>query len=202
MGLSETDENSKLACYCNNVSEKTVIEAIQQFQCNSLESIYDKTGAGVGPCGGSCRRVLLKLLSGTNQTSIKSWELPSEVIEALSLFNRKYYWETHEVLEHIWLKETGELKIFYQGLIQAAATYYHVLNNNPKGAIRLSQAALEKLLPTGNIYRGLIDITAVLKSLPIYHEQSKGILDGTLHGFDYSALPLITIITEDLEKKN
>ena len=197
----QPSNNSSIVCFCNNVQTSTVAEAIVQFQCKNLDSIYEKTGAGVGPCGGSCRRNLLKLLKNSGDDK-NLWQIPSEVIEALSLFNRKYYWETHEVLEHIWLHETGELKIFYQGLIQAAATYYHVLNNNPKGAIRLSQAALEKLTPMGTLYRGLIDISQVLESLPLYHNQSKGILEGTLHGFDYSALPTISVKTEDLEKKN
>jgi bacterioferritin-associated ferredoxin len=189
---------SRLVCFCNNVSEATIKDAIENHGCTNLEKVYDRTQAGVGPCGGSCRRKILELIHGAQPTN--KWQVPDGVIQALSLFNRRYYWETHEVLEEIWMEETGELKIFYQGVIQAAAALYHVLNNNPKGVIKLADSAVEKLRPFLPIYREVIETQALVKSMEFYSAQSREILTGASPGFDFSALPTVSVKFKDLEK--
>jgi len=186
-----------LICFCNSVPLSKINYAIVQLGCKNLDQIYEKTTAGVGPCGGSCRGKILQLLKPESPQK-KQWDPPLEVIEAISLFNRRYYWETHEVLEKIWLEEQGELKIFYQGLIQAAAALYHVLNNNPKGVIKLAETSIKKLTPFKPVFRQQISIEKVLSALPFFLLQSKEILSGQLHGFDFSALPTIQITESDI----
>jgi predicted metal-dependent hydrolase/bacterioferritin-associated ferredoxin len=181
-----------LICFCNSVSLAQIQGAIQNQGCTNLDQIYEKTSAGVGPCGGSCRGKILNLLKKT-EASTQQWEMPLEVVQAISLFNRKYYWETHEVLEKIWLEEQGEVKLFYQGLIQAAAALYHVLNNNPKGVIKLAESAKEKLAPFTPYFRNQIATENILEALSHYLAESKEILGGSLHGFDFSKLPMIQI---------
>jgi bacterioferritin-associated ferredoxin len=46
---------TQIICFCNNIS-KEAIEAAIKDGAVTLNEIYDKTTAGVGPCGGSCRR--------------------------------------------------------------------------------------------------------------------------------------------------
>lgn len=52
---------SEIICRCNNVSRKTIEDAILGG-CDTLNKIFDETTAGIGPCGGSCRRKLKPLL--------------------------------------------------------------------------------------------------------------------------------------------
>jgi bacterioferritin-associated ferredoxin len=52
---------NQIICFCNNVSKQTIEEAIQKG-CHTLNEIYDTTTAGVGPCGGSCRRKIAPML--------------------------------------------------------------------------------------------------------------------------------------------
>lgn len=54
-------DKSPIICRCNEVTEKTIQDAIQSG-CKTLNEIFDKTTAGVGPCGGSCRRVIGPML--------------------------------------------------------------------------------------------------------------------------------------------
>lgn len=54
-------DRPKLICYCNAVPRAAVEAAIERG-CDSLAKIFDSTTAGVGPCGGSCRPDLAKLL--------------------------------------------------------------------------------------------------------------------------------------------
>lgn len=54
-------KQDKMLCKCNNIPLDTVKKAIADG-CLTLNELYDKTGAGVGPCGGSCRKVSGPLL--------------------------------------------------------------------------------------------------------------------------------------------
>lgn len=76
--------------------------------------------------------------------------IPPEVLQAIEEFNSGAYFECHETLEALWLKETGETKLFLQGLIQAAAGLLKITHRHEKGSIRLLNTALEKLRPLEN----------------------------------------------------
>jgi predicted metal-dependent hydrolase len=118
--------------------------------------------------------------------------LAPELIEAISLFNRHFFWEAHEVLERIWLEEQGELKKFYQGIIQASACCYHVLNANPKGALKLSLEAKAKLQSFAPKYLE-IQIEELCQRLQDFHDEAKEILGKSKAGFSYELLPKIVI---------
>lgn len=57
--------------------------------------------------------------------------------EFIDLFNRKDFFEAHEVLEDLWIETEGEEKDFYKGLIQCAVAFVHLDRNNDKGAMKL-----------------------------------------------------------------
>ncbi len=160
----------------------------------TLPELYDKCGAGVGPCGGSCREDLKRFLrektTGISSDGPGPTELRPELIEALSLFNRRYYWETHEVLEEVWLQEAAPLKTYLQGLIQGAATLYHVLNANPTGVLKLSESALQKFANFPETYHGIFHGN-LLQALKEYQKQAREILAQDRAGFDYTRLPYL-----------
>lgn len=54
-------KKSEIICRCNNVSRETIEQCIREGS-TTLNEIFDATTAGVGPCGGSCRRKLGPLL--------------------------------------------------------------------------------------------------------------------------------------------
>lgn len=51
----------EIICRCNNISRAEIEQAIKEG-CDTLNKIFDATTAGVGPCGGSCRRKIGPLL--------------------------------------------------------------------------------------------------------------------------------------------
>jgi len=58
-------------------------------------------------------------------------------------FNRQLFYEAHEVLEHIWLKDKhGPNGAFYKGLIQLAGAFVHLQRNHPQPAGALFKLAL------------------------------------------------------------
>jgi len=65
--------------------------------------------------------------------------------EGIRLFNDRFFFEAHEVLEGVWREEHGEPKVFLQGLIQISAAYHHAQNGNLIGATTLLQRGAEKI---------------------------------------------------------
>jgi hypothetical protein len=72
-------------------------------------------------------------------------ELRVRLEQARSLFAAGLYFEVHEVLEPAWMESDGEPRVILQGLIQAAAGWYHWTRGNRGGALSLLSAAAEKL---------------------------------------------------------
>jgi predicted metal-dependent hydrolase len=61
-------------------------------------------------------------------------------------FNRQLYFEAHEVLEQLWLKDRhGPNGAFYKGLIQLAGAFVHLQKNRLRPAAALFKLALGNL---------------------------------------------------------
>jgi uncharacterized protein len=71
--------------------------------------------------------------------------MKAKIDEGIHLFNSQKYFETHEVLEEVWLKTDGEKKIFLHGLIQVAAAFHHHTKGNLVGFRSLLEKGLKKL---------------------------------------------------------
>ena len=59
--MSQKKQKDEVICFCNNVPRKVIEDAIRGG-AKTLNEIYDATTAGIGPCGGSCRRKIAPLL--------------------------------------------------------------------------------------------------------------------------------------------
>ncbi|HEX5056843.1 MAG TPA: DUF309 domain-containing protein [Gammaproteobacteria bacterium] len=85
-----------------------------------------------------------------------TWNLSQRYLYAVDLFNYRYWWEAHEVLEELWL-ETGkraDIGKFVQGLIQISAAL--LKSSQPhSGSRRLAAKGLAKLRLQSGIFLGL-----------------------------------------------
>lgn len=62
------------------------------------------------------------------------------------LFNQQQFYEAHDVLEHLWLKDKyGPNGPFYKGLIQLAGAFVHLQKNRLRPAAALFKLALANL---------------------------------------------------------
>ena len=55
-------------------------------------------------------------------------------LRGIDFFNECEFFEAHEVWEELWTEYRGDLRRFYQGLIQAAVALHHFGNGNIRGA--------------------------------------------------------------------
>jgi len=66
-------------------------------------------------------------------------------------FNREQFYEAHDVLEELWLKQRGQANdLFFKGLIQLAGAFVHLQKERLKPAaalFRLAQTNLKKYPP-------------------------------------------------------
>lgn len=71
---------------------------------------------------------------------------PSEtLLEAFGQFNRGEWHDSHENLEDLWIGSEGEIRAFYQGLLQIAVALHHWHNGNFKGANILFESGMSHL---------------------------------------------------------
>jgi predicted metal-dependent hydrolase len=98
-------------------------------------------------------------------------KLEDKVKLGVMLFNKGFFFECHEYLEEIWLKEKGREKSFLKGLIHACVAFYHFEYENIKGTVKYlkrSYTRLKEFLPSFvgiDVSRLLSEIDKTLKVL-------------------------------------
>jgi predicted metal-dependent hydrolase len=80
-------------------------------------------------------------------------------LAGIQLFNRRDFFEAHEVWEDLWQECAGPERRFYQGLIQAAVGLLHFSNGNLRGAVKLYRSGRDYMERFGSSYLGL-DVAA------------------------------------------
>jgi predicted metal-dependent hydrolase len=65
--------------------------------------------------------------------------------DGIDRFNAAQYFEAHEAWEDLWRPTRGPLRLFYQGLVQAAVGLHHLAHGNVNGATAQLQKSLSKL---------------------------------------------------------
>jgi uncharacterized protein len=80
---------------------------------------------------------------------------PREYLAGIAHFNRRRYYEAHEVWEEIWLRSEGDTKTFYQMLIQAAVGLHHYEHGNARGGRGMHRNVNEKRARLGDQFMSL-----------------------------------------------
>ncbi len=78
--------------------------------------------------------------------SFQGHELDAHYLGYFDCFNRRLFYEAHDVLEDLWLKDRhGADGNFYKGLIQLAGAFVHLQKNRLRPAAALLKLALANL---------------------------------------------------------
>ncbi|MEX0751148.1 MAG: DUF309 domain-containing protein [Dehalococcoidia bacterium] len=83
-----------------------------------------------------------------NQPLLTAVELQARLDEfyaALQQFNDGWYFESHETLEDLWMVTPFPERELFQGFIQAAAAFVHMVRGEYPGVLKLLDAAIDKL---------------------------------------------------------
>lgn len=98
-------------------------------------------------------------------------EMDAHYLGYFECFNRQLFFEAHDVLEELWLKERRQPNdAFYKGLIQLAGAFVHLQKNRlrPAAALfKLAEANL-KLYPLNHEN---LDVNGVLRMIEVWLSQ-------------------------------
>ena len=98
------------------------------------------------------------------------------------------FYDAHEYLEELWSEYHLKDRLFVQGLIQLAVAYYHITNQNIKGARSLFNKCLSKLNQFPDNHRNLN-----MDEVILYAENALNNLDNITDckDFDWKHVPVI-----------
>lgn len=99
---------------------------------------------------------------------------PLELQKAIDEFNSGEWFECHETLEELWVGEQGELRDFYQGLLQIAVALYHWRNGNFKGAVGLLQRGSDCLRRVSPRCQE-VEVGRLIADAAVMHEALEGL---------------------------
>jgi predicted metal-dependent hydrolase len=102
-------------------------------------------------------------------------------------FNRRSFFEAHDILEELWHEYRQEDRLFLQGLIQVAVGCYHLETGNWRGARSQFSKATQKLSPYQPSHQGL-KVSELLDSIGeclrlVERAEQGGDVDVTTHRF-------------------
>lgn len=78
-----------------------------------------------------------------------------QYLQGIEHFNAGRYFDAHEVWEEVWLRASGDTKLFYQMLIQAAVALHHYERGNARGARGMHANVTEKLERLPDVFMSL-----------------------------------------------
>ena len=93
-----------------------------------------------------------------------------ELLQSVAQFNRGDWFECHETLEELWVGEKGELRDFYQGMLQLAVALHHWRNGNFKGALILLEGGGDLLARVAPVCLG-VDAAALRGAAAAMHRE-------------------------------
>ena len=104
-------------------------------------------------------------------------ESPDNFHLALFLWDRRLFFEVHELLEQEWLKEEGKKKLVLQAMIRAAGVYIKLDCGYVEAAQKIAGRAIPVLEKHKNLLAGYFDPSLLLDSLKDLRKPPPNLLD-------------------------
>lgn len=118
-----------------------------------------------------------------------------ELVKALDDFNRGEWSESHEILEELWSTERGEMRDFYQGVIQVGAALHHWRKGNLGGAVRLLETGAAYLRRVRPLCQG-VDVASLASSADRLREELQTLGAGRMAELDPELIPRLRLVPE------
>lgn len=113
-------------------------------------------------------------------------------VEFVRLYNTGHYYESHEVLEDLWLDGHGSDRLFYQGLIMYSTAFLHLERGNLGGFAKLLVSAAAKLAGYPDRHMG-VDLRVVRDTIAAWRGRLAGHAAGSPVTFDPALIPPIIL---------
>ena len=87
---------------------------------------------------------------------------PTLLQQGIAEFNDALYYECHETLEELWLRERAPVRELYQGILQVGVALYKQRQGNFRGATNLLRRGLIHLAPCAPVCQG-VDVARLIE---------------------------------------
>jgi len=118
---------------------------------------------------------------------------PRQLLEAIRQFNTGEWFECHETLEDLWVGEEGEVRQFYQGVLQVAVALHHWRNGNFGGAISLLKGGVEYLSRVSAVCQW-VDVAAFISAADRMREALSQLGAEDMAVLDSSLIPVLRVV--------
>ena len=115
------------------------------------------------------------------------------LLRALGEFNRGDWFECHETLEDLWGGSQGEMRDFYQGVLQIAVALHHWRGGNFKGAVHLLASGAEKLRRVRSACQR-IDVGELVIAAERFREELISLGAGRMAELDTGLIPRMRLL--------
>jgi predicted metal-dependent hydrolase len=132
-----------------------------------------------------------------NQALLTAPELQArlgELYAAIAQFNRRWYFESHETLEDLWMVTPLPERQLFQGIIQLAAAFVHFVRGEYPGVLKLLDASLEKLREFTPERFG-IDTASLVVEVARVRDEIAALGEQRFREFDERRAPVIRVDT-------
>ncbi|HUS13970.1 MAG TPA: DUF309 domain-containing protein [Chloroflexia bacterium] len=115
---------------------------------------------------------------------------PAALYTGIAEFNAGAYFECHETLEAIWMREPAPIRRLYQGILQVGVGFYHLRNGNYRGTLNLLASATGYLSDFAPSCLG-VDVACLIADATRVREAVVAGGPAALAGFDLTTLPTV-----------
>jgi hypothetical protein len=120
------------------------------------------------------------------------------LLQAFGEFNRGDWFECHETLEDLWVGSEGEMRDFYQGLLQIAVALHHWQGGNFKGSILLLTSGADKLRHVRPVCQR-IETATLVSAADRFREELTALGPERMRELDPSLIPRLRLAPAELE---
>jgi predicted metal-dependent hydrolase len=113
--------------------------------------------------------------------------LHPQAIKGLEAFNRGEYFDAHEYLEEAWMDDDSVGRDLYRGVLQISVAYYHIRNNNYRGAAKMLLRVRQWIEPIPDFCRG-INLDKLRQEAYTVHDRLLELGPERLDEFDHSLM--------------
>ncbi len=111
-----------------------------------------------------------------------------QLLQAFGEFNRGEWFDCHETLEDLWVGSEGEIRWFYQGLLQIAVALHHWKNGNYGGALTLLAGGSDDQKRVRPVCQR-IEVATVVVEADRCRAALEGLGAGRMHELDPALIP-------------
>ena len=118
---------------------------------------------------------------------------PGELLQAIGEFNRGDWFDCHETLEDLWVGEEGEIRHFYQGVLQVAVALHHWRGGNHAGAVRLLESGADYLRKVRPVCQR-VDVASLIAAADLMREELSTLGPARMAELDTTLIPRLQLV--------